>query len=70
MEGDQRMEELRGTVRERAEEIFDGPRKPAKLLLDDLNELCIVLVRIDSDISTHRYESYPESHHIEEEERR
>ncbi len=51
------MEELRRTVREGAEEIFDGPRKPAKLLLDDLNK---IQVELRDNEWVHRYKSYPE----------
>ena len=61
------MEELRGTVRQGAEEIFDEPRIPAKLLLDDINK---IQVELTDNEWVHRYKSYPESHHLEEEERR
>ena len=63
------MEELRGTIREGLEGIYDKPREPAKLLLDDINKLSIDLVIVNSKRSMYRYKSYPESHHIEEEEK-
>ncbi len=57
-----RMKELRGIVREGVEEIFNRPRKPAKLLLDDLNK--IQVERTTCEVID-RYKSYPESHHLD-----
>ena len=71
MEG-ARMEELRGRVREGAKGPWDLPREPANELLDDLNKLRIMRISIGDGhgCNGRRYESYPESHHLEEEEER
>ena len=62
------MEELRGTVREGVEGSFDRPKLPALVLLDDIEKLQIWSYN-DEDNSTWAYAPYPESHHLEEEER-
>lgn len=59
------MEELRGALRETTERI-EGPSRQGILLLDDINKLQI---RLWSETRGVFYESYPESHHVEEEER-
>ena len=68
MEG-ARMEELRGTIREGAKGPWDIPREPAALLLDDLNKMQVLRISIGDSCNGRRFVSYPESHHLEEEEK-
>lgn len=62
-----------GILREGTETIFDTPLLPAVELLDDINKIRVRNAMLGDEgfkgCLGRRYDSYPESHHLEEEER-